>query len=306
MTIHLSDNWHYNVNENYATHGPAYAAWVDVFLAAGWTAVQSSDGSAVTASVVPTSTQWGNANAWVHLRDPGGASGRDLAFQRGANPHTLLMYLGKAGEPMTGGDATTLPSSAGRLQIVGTGGSGQTNFFGTATTTQYRMHFAAKATPGGTSGDVYSFWFMCMSTNSVATPQGFLFVDSVMSTADGTTGDPDNEPWVSTTSSNGLGNLRGWYKADLTGEAQTTTLSANEPTGWTGRNPLTLFDDLPPLLIGETTGGREQRKGFLENICGDSPIRGQFAVLSPATEGECRLNVGVWAIPWPHNVSYGF
>lgn len=306
MTIHLSDNWHYNVNENYASHGPAYAAWVDVFLAAGWTAVQSSDGTTVTPSVVPTGTQWGNANAWVHLRDPGGVAGRDIAFQRAASAQNLLMYQGKAGEPFTGGNATTLPSSAGRFQIVGSGGTAASNFFGTGTTTGFRFHFAARALPGGVSGDVYAFWMLCQATNSVTTPQGFMFVDSVISTADGVVGDPDNEPWVSASASNSLANLRGWYKAGLTGEVQSTTISVSEPTAWTGLNPLTGFDDLPPLLASDSTGGREQRKGLLEHVCGDSAIRGNLSVLSPATEGECRLVVNSFAIPWPHNVNFGF
>lgn len=306
MTIHISNNWHYNVNEGYATHGDAYAAWVNVFLAAGWTAVQSSDGSAVTASVVPTASQWNNSNAWVHLRDPGGASGRDIAFQRPSSAQNLLFYQGKAGEPMTGGSATVLPSSAGRIQLVGTGGAAASNFFGTSTISNFRFHFGAAGVASGVSGDVYPFWILIQPTNSASAPQGFMFVDSLTSTADGVVGDPDNEPWASASSQNSLSGLRGWYKAGLSGELQTTTLQASEPSTWTGRNPLTLFDDLPPLFVGETTGGREQRKGIFDNVTGDSAIRGNLAVLSPMTGGECRLNLGVWTIPWPHNVSFGF
>jgi len=306
VTIHISNNWHYNVNEGYATHGDAYAAWVNVFLAAGWTAVQSSDGSAVTASVVPTASQWNNNNAWVHLRDPGGVAGRDIAFQRSTSAQNLLFYQGKAGEPMTGGNATTLPSSAGRVQLVGTGGTAASSFFGTATITNFRFHFGAAAVPSGVSGDVYPFWLLVQPTNSVSNPQGFLIVDSLASTADGVVGDPDSEPWASSTSYNTLSALRGWYRAGLSGELQTTSLTATEPSGWSGRNPLTLFDDLAPLFCGETTGGREQRKGIFVNITADSPLRGNLAVLSPTTEGECRLNCGAMTIPWPHNVSFGF
>jgi hypothetical protein len=306
MTIHTSNNWHYNVNEQYATFGDGYAAWVNVFVAAGWTVIQGSDGTTVTPSVAPTGTQWNNNNAWVHLRDPGGASGRDLVLQRTTAGHILAVYIGLAGQAMTGGTGSTVPTSTGRFQIVGTGGAGASNFFGSTTLTNFRYHFAAAAVPGGTSGDVYPFWMLSISTNSVAAAQGAILFDSVISTADGTTGDADAEPWMCAVAASSLSTLRGWYKAGLTGETQTSTLTAVEPTGWTGRNALTGRDDLPPLLVQETTGGREQRKGLCENYTGDSAVRGNYQVLSPTVEGESRINVSVWTVPWPHNVSFGF
>jgi hypothetical protein len=306
MTAHLSDNWHYNVNEQYATHGDGYLAWVNVFLAAGWTVIQGSDGTTVTPSVAPTASEWNNANAWIHLRDPGGASGRDLVIQRTSSGQTTAIYIGKAGQAMTGGTGSTVPSSAGRFQILGTGGAGVSNFFATASLTSYRFHFAAKAVAGGTSGDVYPFWMMAINTNSTAAPTGFIIFDGVRSTADGTVGDADSEPWVCAVAATSFSSLRAWYKAGLTGEVQTSGAIGVEVTNWTGLNPYTGRDDLSPVFVYETTGGREQRKGLMEHAYGDSLIRGIYQVLSPSVEGESRLNVSAWSIPWPHNVSYGF
>lgn len=304
MTYHVSNNWHYNVNEYFASHAAGYVVWIDTFLSAGWTAVQSSDGSAVTASVVPDATDWGNNNAWVHLRDPGG--GRDLAIQRGTTGHSTAVYLGRAGEPFTGGSATVVPSAAGSFQLVGTGGGTASNFFGSSTISNYRYHFGAGATPGGTSGDVYPFWFLSIGTNSINSPQGALLLAPVIGTADGTVGDADSEPWISNASPGSFSGLRGWYKAGLTGAVQDTNLSVTELTSWTGRNPYTGLDDLSPLFAFSITGGREQRKGILEHFYGDSSLRASYQTMSLAVEGKSRINVNAFSFPWPHNVPFEY
>jgi len=304
MSIHTSDNWHYNINNKYSNTADAYVDWINVFIAAGWTAVQSSDGTTVTPSVLNNAAAWGNSNAWTHLRDPGGASGRDIAIQRGSSTfvQNTAVYLGRAGEPLTGGTGSVVPNSTGRFQLVGTGGAVQSNWMGSSAASNFYFHFAAKAVPGGTSGDVYAFWVIVRSTNSVSSgDQGMVYLIPLTSTADGVVGDADAEPWASTVS-NGFSSLRGWYKSGLTGELQDTTLTANELTSWTGINPYTGLDDLSPVYVYSTTGGREQRKGVCEDWYADSAVRGFLQIMSPTVEGASRLNHGSWSIPWPHNV----
>lgn len=302
MTIHTSDNWHYNVNETYATHGDAYVAWVNVLLAAGWTCIASYDGSTINSATPNNVAAWNSNNAWTHLRDPGGASGRDLVIQRSTSAQNTAVYLGKAGEAFGAGSGATAPTAAGRFQLVGTGGSPQSNWFGTGTISNFYFHFAAKAVAAGTSGDVYQLWVAVRPTNSTSGDQGSLVVGALSTPADGVVGDADSEPWFSHSASSSLSSLRGWYKAGLTGELQDTGLTGLELSNWSGINPYSGLDDYSPVLVYSTTGGREQRKGLAEEFFADCSIRGQLQVLSPTVEGSSRLNIGAWSYPWPHNV----
>lgn len=301
MAVHTDLPWHYDVNRNSADNRDHLVAFGDMLIAAGWTVQGSSNGTTPKAGR-NSLADWGNSNAWEHFRDPAG--GRDFVWQRTTTVHSLRAYLSNAGDPMTGGTGATPPAAPTSTQILGTGG-GFTGIM-TSTASGGRVHMGARATAVGTSGDVFPFWFVTRNTGT-GSGAGAMVVAGIVSPYDGTVGDADAEPWIAwqsagtiSISSQGIA----WYKAGLAGVAISNTMITTGPGSsvWVGQSPYSLQDDLPPLFSYDSTGGRQQRKGLVVDVTGESTLRANLDTFNLATAGEARVQIDAVTLPWPSTV----
>lgn len=309
MPIYTDGDWEFNVNEIRSDNREHLVAFGDLLIAAGWTCIGSSDGTTPKAGR-NTLADWNNTSAWEHFRDPGGIAGRDFVWQRSTVPGTLRAWLGRAAQPFTGGTGATVPTASGALQIIGTGGGYQTNFFSTTPTSQ-RVHMGARTTGLGTFIDVYSFFLVVRTTPSGA-GAGYVVVLPLVSPYEGTVGFADFEPWVASTGAevSVTSALRGWYRANLSGAAQVTSLTSSTPGGsfaaYSGQSPYSGEDDLAPVFVADTTGGVAQRKGVVQDFTAENPARADLDTYNLATSGRARVQFGQLTFPWPSGVAPQF
>lgn len=170
-----------NVNVNCATNGGAEAIWtlVNLLISNGWTKFADSDGTTYSSSGTQVTGSGSganglnNANAWVALRDPSGASGRKYLFQRGTNNYDWWIRYVRSATLNTSGNATTMPTNpsvANDLQnIHGTSASGTTLF---RTTTDYYAHAVFETTA---AFGVYQF-YIATTQKVTGTPLGGMIV----------------------------------------------------------------------------------------------------------------------------------
>lgn len=302
MATYSDGDWEYDVNRNTADNRDHLVAFGDLLIAAGWTVIGSSDGTTPKAGR-NTLADWNNTNAWEHFRDPNG--GRDFVWQRTTTVHSLRAYLSRAGLPLSGGTGATPPTSATVQQILGSSG-GFSGLF-QATATNGRVHMGVRTTPVGTSGDVFPFWIVTRSTGT-GTGAGNMVVAGVASPYDGTVGDADAEPWINWSSTGTISissQGRAWFKAGLTGATFSTTMVATGPGSgvYVGQSPYSLEDDLPPLFLYDSTGGREQRKGVIVDVTGASSLRANLDTFNLATPAGARIQFDQVTLPWPSTVA---
>jgi hypothetical protein len=309
MPTYSDGDWEYNVNEIRADNRDHLIAFGDLLIAAGWTVVGSSDGTTPKAGR-NSLADWNNTSAWEHFRDPGGAAGRDFVWQRSTNPGTIRAWLGRAAQPFTGGTGASVPTASGALQIIGSGGGYQANFFPT-TPTNVRVHMGARSVGIGTFIDVFPFWIICRVTPS-GTGNGSLAILPLVSPYEGTVGFADFEPWVamfvagevSVTSA-----LRGWYRANLAGAAQVTSLVGTTPgtfAAYSGQSPYSGEDDLAPVFVSDGTGGVAQRKGVVQDFTCENPARADLDTYNLAVAARARIQFGQLTFPWPSTVAPQF
>lgn len=301
MTLHLSDNWRFDVNEALASEIAPIIAFGDRLAAAGWVIVRSSNGSSTSASTRNDATRWNNADSWEHWRDPLG--NRDFTMQRGTTNRSWRWYLGQYGDVFSGGTATTAPTgSLTRVQLVGTSGAYDTAFI-PSSFASYEYHVAAAQVGRGQTGDVYEFYFVIqlIAGTTVQTAVGLFALSTV---ANGDYGTVDYEPWIclrATSSASGLLGLSGQIEAI----AFQITNGAPYTTG-VQTNPYSGQYDIQPAFIGENTGGREIRKGLGTSFA-YFPTATPAAndTINNATEGRSFIRWGNYFFPWPHGVTTG-
>lgn len=287
----------------------------DVLVDAGWTLINASDGTTVGTSRL-TSADWDNSDAWEHYRDPSGTGGRDISIQHnGVTSSRIFMSL--RGDPMTGGTPTVAPTPTGtRGEILSAAAQGYQNWLENTAGTQ-TWHIGAASAAYGETDDVYPFYCIrrdSPSGNATGTP---VLLVPVRTTADGTTGDADAEPWVCFTGANLPGaSCSGWFKAGLTGESfvRNGLRVVEESVGqFEGLNPYRNDYDRWVLLIDDDTGGLEQRKGIIDprvmcrrgagsHTSYDTYNLTTEAVDSPVTHGA-MLVLDFICFRWPHNVA---
>lgn len=309
MPSYSDGDWEFNVNEIRADNREHLVAFGDLLIAAGWTCVGSSDGTTPKAGR-NTLADWNNTSAWEHFRDPGGIAGRDFVWQRSTVPGTLRAWLGRAAQPFTGGTGATVPTASGALQIIGSGGGYQTGFFPT-TATNVRVHMAARSAGLGTFIDVFSFWIVARNTPA-GTGSQYVVILPLVSPYEGTVGLSDFEPWVASTGGEVTvsSSLRGWYRANLPGAAQVTSLAGTTPGGsfgaYSGQSPYSGEDDLAPIFVNDTTGGVAQRKGVVQDFTAENSVRADLDTYNLATSGRARVQFGQLTFPWPATVAPQF
>lgn len=310
MPSYSDGDWEFNVNEIRADNREHLVAFGDLLIAAGWTCVGSSDGT-TPKSGRNTLADWNNTSAWEHFRSPAdpGAQ-RDFVWQRSTTPGTLRAWQGRAGQPFTGGTGAVVPTASGALQIIGTGGGYQTNFF-PSTATSVRVHMAARSVGIGTFIDVFPFWIVARTTPSGAGSQ-YVAILPLVSPYEGTVGFSDFEPWVAATGVEVTvtSSLRGWYRANLSGAAQVTSLVGSTPGGsfaaYSGQSPYSGEDDLAPVFVADTTGGVAQRKGVVQDFTAENSARADLDTYNLATSGRARVQFGQLTFPWPATVAPQF
>jgi hypothetical protein len=100
-------------------------AWSRVLVAAGWTAVQTSNGTTVITN------DWGvtdlPANSWGRFRDPAGTV--ELMLECDTTDWGARAWISMADGFVTGAAPTTAPTATDQEQIVGTSGSFDTDGF---------------------------------------------------------------------------------------------------------------------------------------------------------------------------------
>lgn len=309
MPTYTDGDWLFNVNEIRADNREHLIAFGDLLIAAGWTCVGSSDGT-TPKGTRNTLADWNNTSAWEHFRDPGGVGGRDFVWQRSTTPGTIRAWLGRAGQAFTGGTGAVVPTASGALQIIGSGGGYQTNFFPSSPST-VRVHMAARSAGLGTFIDVFPFWIVVRVTPSGSGSQ-YVVILPLVSPYEGTVGFSDFEPWVSATSAevSVTSGLRGWYRANLAGAAQVTSLAGTTPGGsfaaYSGQSPYSGEDDLAPVFVSDTTGGVAQRKGVVQDFTAENTARADLDTYNLATAGRARVQFGQLTFPWPSTVAPQF
>ena len=201
--------WNQNADELFASPADVLVGFVDCFVAAGWTVVERSDGTAVQVGGANTAAEWNITGAWTRIADPAGSgTGREVVIEKFAGAN-FDMWMGMITEQFSGGAVGTRPTTTNEAQV------GAPNSAINGVTNRYR--FIVATAPQGSTGDVYGFaFFRCSTTGGLSS----CVVEPVMSPADGTYGIPNPEPWVSFNSTAlNTGNWRAWYSAGLVGQA---------------------------------------------------------------------------------------
>lgn len=301
MTLHLSNGWWFDINETLTSEAHAVVALGDRLAAAGWVILSSSNTATINAITRNDTTRWNNSNAWEHWRDPGG--NRDLTIQRGASNRSWRLYLGQYGDVFVGSGLSVSPvGSLPMVQLVGAAGAFDTTFIPTPFA-NFEYHIGASQVGAGQSSDVFEF-YLCIQSNTTTTVSVFRAVFAVSTPATGVHGVVDFDPWIClpnvTTPSGYSGVIRGLVATEL----GFNTLAGYQ-TG-TQLNPYSGEYDLCPMLVVDTTGGQEQRKGVSRTFLYFSTATpAALDTINNATEGRSMVRFGSYIVPWPHGVTTG-
>jgi hypothetical protein len=279
----------YSVNNTPSTGAVAMYTLISTLVSAGWTQVDSSDGTTRGAAQVTgggTGTHGlGNNNAWVRLAAPsvnGGAVSnqvREFTFQRGtADRDWRIKYSASA--TFSGGSPsnTATPDATDEVFMTGGGTSASptftTSWLGANGT--YRWHVAC-----GGSAEFYSFYAKSLTTGTTTYLSG-MFLD-VMATGSYPSSDVDPAVVFCSAASTGYGIAavfaytaasaittvtnpslaRAWMGSTSAAGASTSSNSVNIAmiaygaagagglgSGTIGTNPFSSKDDLVPCWWG--------------------------------------------------------
>lgn len=285
----------------------------DTLEAAGWAAVQNSDGTTVTAG---RGAVMANTNSWKLYVNSAGTMWYRCQVSSLTYQWRSFVSIGLP----TGGTGSTMPTHATDVQLWGTSG-GFTSLFATDATTQ-RMHVWAntEATP---IGSFQPFLTMIMTKGSNSSLE-FHGVETLDQAADGVVGDSDNAPFVICRSSSSISNLSRsgasarwniWFRYGLSGELLDNgsgpawgQVYVNASHFFPGNvdftDPMTGRYRKSRCWIGSATSGRFQSpKGRAKNFRFPGPsitTLGNFQRLD-ATTTDAHIRLGDFLIPWPQN-----
>jgi hypothetical protein len=293
-------------------HGTRDVLWemASVMIAAGWTGVQSGNGTTKTAGTPVSNPFLVATTGWIQLRAPTGTL--EVTLQRNSgedySARGYLCDIGFGG----GGTASAPPTHADAIQIIGSSGSYDGGGWGWASinATNYRWQFCADSAP--VSGHYYFHWIGRV-VSSGAGHRRVVF-DPVETNADGTIGDADDAPWVvwlqaggNNLPLNSASDGRGWYKRNLTGQALETALAIFHTLPGTalGQNPYTgTHERAAPLIYKVSTNA--QRKGVASTIrFATMSSISAFDTLDLADTGRAMIapDSNGCFVPWPSTVT---
>jgi len=325
MTINTSGSKKFSVNfiptlNNSGTD--VFIEWAAVLTAAGWTAVDWSDGTTVTTSTTPaTFSQLNNSNAWQRFIAPTGAM--EIQWQRGTQNRYWKMYIAQDGFEVAG-TATVMPTTTGiTFPLVGTTSSFDitfTNAGSSPTANGYRWHMCVDSVPG--TGNFYYFHMLQYYIGTGATRQRVIF--SPIKT--GTFPVEDTAPWACTllTSTDGILNTgttwQSYYKKGLSGETNTTALSSNNQNAYSyvyGANAYNGKHYYIRALLEDPSASIGQIKGSLVDIflpasnnvqLPENEILNSTIAWTSTAGGDpgALIRYDNMLVPWPHNVALAF
>jgi len=231
-----------------------------VMVAAGWIAVDFSDGSSVTTSATPaTFAQLDTLNAWQRFRAPTGTM--EVIWQRGNGDRQWKLVLDDDGYN-NDGTSTVMPTPKGTEEnLVGTR-SAVASWIWTATgANNYKWNICVDSV--ASAGGFYYFHLFSNVTGTRAKHNIVIFAP----TKSGTYPVEDIAPWVATnltTSMSSSTTWDGWFKKGLSGAALGTSLTGNNdgPFPSTGPvNPNSGKHDFQRILLDDSSGVEIQIKG---------------------------------------------
>jgi len=241
--------------------------WIEfaaAMTAAGWIAVDFSDGTTVTTSTTPaTFAQLDNSNAWQRFRAPTGTF--EVVWQRGTSD-----WLWRAFFDMDGfnndGTATVLPTESAvgaRVQIVGSSGSTTTWTWQSGGAQNYKWQLCVDSVPS--PGGFYYFHMVGRSVGTAVKFRRFIFAPL----KSGTYSPSDVAPWVALRGTNASTisdntSWWGWYKKGLASAALVETILGNNdgPFPSTGVvNPYDGKHDFQRVMFDDGSGTEQQTKG---------------------------------------------
>mgnify|MGYP000303646932 CR=1 FL=1 len=283
-------------------------AFVDTFVAAGWSGVDYSDG-AVQAGLVDPPNDMGASNRWFRLRAPTGLG--EVIYQRGTSDRSWKAYYSKSGFNGDGG-ISTLPTpidATDQMQFVGVTNGFDTLYIhngGGALTRRWAIMADDQDHDG-----FYPFYMISQDAGTHQV-QRFTAGMNLVGYPDGTVGDADASPYaLSEGAQSVVGTGTDWfahYKKGLAGEA----LDLLRGTAYLGFpnsapvNPYTGADDFVPVVL-EANIAPEQIKGQLEDVFypgrsgtnSDTYNLASDPTLNPP--GPLR-RFGDYLVPWPTGV----
>lgn len=277
----------------------SFLALKDLLLDVGWTLIETSDGTVVSASDFAAEADFQNDLAWMHLRSP---AGHDIVAQRGTGATGTNWAMWMCDLPMTGGTPTSPPAHVESIQMLGVGGGFNTQWGADGN----RYHLHATATP---SNGTYPFSIMVRTnTNSLRNFQALESFQEVYDSA--SAGLPDEARWAVTYGGTGTNPIwAAWLLRNQVGETlmtaldnvtypQSLTLANMNPSPYSG---LYLFG---PNLIGESSSSPRHVKGKCANIMlSPDTTLGDGDTINLTTEGGAFVNFGSQLYRWPHNVA---
>lgn len=292
-----------------AGDGPAVLwEWARVLEAAGWTGVQSGNGTSKSAGFPINSPFVAATTGWIQMRAPTGTF--EITLQRASGDDwSARGYVAEAGFG-TGGDASAPPSPpADAIQIIGTGNSYDSSGFcwASGNAAAYRWMFCADSAP---HRGFYYFHAVGRVISGGARHRRVVF-DTLESNADGVVGDEDEAPFAmllgstGEAPSDGTSNWTGWYKRNLTGEALETALTLRWPfVSGLGANPYTGTHERGAPTLHKTSSN-VQFKGRLRTCrVSTTSSPATYDTIDLATTGDAlvHLDSGFY-VPWPSGVS---
>lgn len=284
----------------------------DTLEAAGWVAVEHSDGTTVAAG---RGAIQNTVNAWKLYRNP--SSTMWVRAQRNTTAQ-WRMFIDTT--LPTGGTASTMPSHADSVQLIGTSGG-----FASLNTDSSTVRAHVWANTEETSNGFRPFYFLLM-TRGVATSLDFYGVETLDQVADGVSGDADTQDYVlyrttgsitNFSRSGGANKFIVWYRKGLTGAAIDSSggvafgqvnvnASHSFPGGINFTDPYTGLYKKARCWVGSNTSGRTQapkgRAIFFRFPGPDTSIIGNFQRLDPTTT-EAYLRLTDFLVPWPQNTA---
>lgn len=315
-----------DVNNVPATGAESVYRLKEVLKAAGWTVVESSDGTTFSAVNGDTITSGGagaggfnRTLAWMRLRDPGAR--REIVFQRIAS-NSFRVKFSELARFTAGATVTVTPSATDEFVRAGGGTdaspTGATNWISSGTDGNYRFHCIAQSTP---TGNVYPWYFISATTGTGVLQSYNAFEPFRVGTYDAANVSPCVHMWATGSGGWLMNDLRqnfgithGWFRYGLSGATLVTYIFGASHTfaggggnffpGLAGPNPYNGADDTLPLYFARQPAVFSSQQGMFgvaEYLRVKGTNRTYPNTINLAT--DAYIYVGDLLMPWPNGVT---
>ena len=300
-------------------------------VSASWSCLSSGGGAAggysSSGSLLNSAANFNSNGAWVRMREPSGAGGREYILMRGSAATSALVKYSRS-DGFTGGSpaAAVCPTTnGGDGQIVYGSGTDATatgpasGVAGFAGSSGYVQAIASTTPING----VYGFWNFTYAA-ATGTPATVLFSEGVaVGSTDSSDGDPSWRIWKGTDGGGNASNfystaanaVQWWQKYNLSGETYITGGTFGYPSSVSnvygaisplvpivGLDPYSSKTGFYPLLIGKAN---TFPKGYTTGVCVGTTQQNLLDVFNiSGAEPRIVLNATYTTIvvPWVPNI----